>query len=702
MTLISTPTTRSLALLSVGLTVSLHPICLLGAEGDEIAFERIARVEMTNGNPSGLTKYGDHLYMVMNESVTPLLVFDISEPGKPRLVNRVRAPGWPMRCRIVADKWLWTVHRNGEGFFDLTDPANPVIAKEPGKGPNLRRVSRERFTRRFLTYISCSYDDVLYYGCHGEVSADTERAPEKVGGNEEEAQEAEDTDDPVESAVEGRDEKPEEDQKQEDADPAPEVWRKVEVHDIRDPNRPALLSTIDGVIPRTLQGDLLFATGKGIFIYDVKDPKEPKLLCHLDNKPEWKDFQLRGSECYAYADGRLYMGIIRDCPDFFGHGRIARSQVGVAVFDARGWKNAKLLGYGFSSDQIAGIGSLVYHKGFVFSNDSGFGLRVFDVRDPRNVHEVPGHREGGELSAALLIPQRRLLALGQNINGNVFLVDVEDPQNPRTLGYFHHRLRVWGRMATFEDRYLYFQADKSRPWGAAVFYALDIQDPERPKLTHAIPKVGRIYNLTVVDRHLYAGSGRIFDLADPARPRPLPARIPGAAKYGDLLYREPFLFVVNPYGEKHGSLSVVDISRRDKPVLVGRTVLPGKGHRVTTTALMGKYLFVGWGWVAYAVDVSNPRQPEVVRKWHVATHLGLPRHYCHVWSDGDTLFIGSYRRHIGAYDVSGIPEKPRRLGLLDWAPSAWFMTGEQGIIYRVCLNRLQVVRYGKNPPGEEN
>ena len=662
------------------------------ASEDELAFERIAAIEMTNGNPSGLARYGDYLYLVMNESVTPLLVFDVSEPSKPRLVNRVRAPGWPMRCRVIADKWLWTVHRNGEGFFDLTDPANPVLVGEPEKCPSLRRVSRERFGRRFLTYISCCYNDILYYGWHGEVDATAVRPPEKadVAGDDEDTEE-ESPDAAFEKALTGADRKPADAPK--DAEAAETIHRRVEIHDIRNSDEPKLITTIEGVIPRVLQGNVLFTTGDGIKIYDVARPREPKLLCRLDNRPEWQDFRLRGSACYAYAEGRLYLGIVRDCPDFFEHGAIARAQAGVAVFDARDWNDVRLLGYGFSADMIAGIGCLVYHRGFVFSNDSGFGLRVFDVRDPKNVHEVPGHREGGELSAALLIPKRRLLALGQNINGNVFLVDVKEPEHPRTLGYFHHRLRVWGRMAIYEDRYLYFQADKSRPWGASVFYTLDIRDPERPKMTHAIPKVGRIYNMLVIDRHLYAGSGRIFDLSDPARPKPLPARLPGGGKYGDVLYQEPYLFVVNPYVEKHGTLTVVDIREREKPKVIGMVDLPGNGHRVTTTALMGKYLFIGWGWVAYAVDVSNPRRPEIARKWHVATHLGLPRHYCHVWTDGDALFVGSYRRRIGAYDVTAMPEQPRRLGMLGWAPSAWLMTGEKGLIYRVCLNRLQVVRY---------
>jgi len=42
-----------------------------GAEEDELVFERTAAIEMTNGNPSGLARHGNCLYMVMKESVTP-------------------------------------------------------------------------------------------------------------------------------------------------------------------------------------------------------------------------------------------------------------------------------------------------------------------------------------------------------------------------------------------------------------------------------------------------------------------------------------------------------------------------------------------------------------------------------------------------------------------------------------------------------
>jgi hypothetical protein len=93
------------------------------------------------------------------------------------------------------------------------------------------------------------------------------------------------------------------------------------------------------------------------------------------------------------------------------------------------------------------------------------------------------------------------------------------------------------------------------------------------------------------------------------------------------------------------------------------------------------------------VDVSNPQNPRIVRRFDPEKDLHLTGHYCQVWSDGNRLFVGSYHRKIGVYDVSNTQQPPTCLGLVDNLPSAWWMVGEPNRIYRVCLDRLLILDY---------
>lgn len=624
----------------------------------------VGEVTIINGNASGLARHGDYLYMVMNESTRPLLVYDIHDPSHPKLLHYLPAPGWPMRCRIVGERWLWTVHGNGEGFFDLTDPANPRFA-EGESGPPLKFVDRRRFkVHPNFTYQTCAYDMTLYYG--------TEQ-------------------------------------------------NETEIHDISDPKAPKLLSTIPSGVPTLLQGNLLFVAGSKspVQIFDVHDPSAPKLLGQLGSDeiaPLVKEgFSLRGSAIAYDNKGRLFVGIQRDLRNFLGvaPGPYERAQTGIAVFDIRDFRSPQLLGWITVSKFVSDITTLAYYKGHVFASDAAFGLRVFDVHDPQNIRQVAADRQGGELSAVALMPKRRLLLVGQNITGGVVVVDVAKPQKPQVLSYIHLApLRVWGTMATYQDRYLYFQADFSRPRpGLSVLCAVDLQNPRQPKIASILPNVGRAYGTVIVDRYLYTSGGDIFDLTDPASPKRLMVRLP--CEGYQIAHREPYLFVAhfagegNSKGEQQGALYVVDIHQREKPALVGKTLLP-MAHRVITMAFLNDFLFLGWAeraggrrprGVVYALNITDPKNPRIVRRWDVVTDLGMAEtiNYCHVWTDGQFLFIGCYRRKLGMYQVRSDSGSVtlKNLAMLDGLPSGWLMTGEPGFLYRICLDGMKVISVTK-------
>lgn len=631
----------------------------------------MGEVVIPNGNASGLAKYGDWLYMVLNESTNPLLVYDIRDPANPRFVRYLPAPGWPMRCRVIGN-WLWTVHGNGEGFFHLADPSSPRFSLLPIEGPNLRRLervwSREEWRPEFrgrkflvhpcLTYSSCATDNTLFYG-----------------------------------TLEGT----------------------TEVYDIRDPKHPKLLVEIKEGTPANFDGNLLFVAGNNLVsVYDVREPSKPRKLGTV-NGNQFQELTSNGfslrSSAVAYGDKKLFVVIRRNLVDFLGvaKGPFENAQCGIAVFDVTTWERPSLLGWFALPQIVSDLTTLVYHKGHIFASDAAFGLRVFNVQNPKNIRQVASDRQGGELSAVAFMPKRKLLCVGQNITGGIVFLDASNPQRPQVLSHLHLApCRFWGTMATYQDRYLYAQGDFSRPRpGFSGLFTVDTQDPRNPRLTAIIPNVNRAYGMVVVDKYLYTSGGDIFDLSEPGKPIRLDIRLPCSGY--QIAHREPYLFVANFAGEgegeaQQGALYVVDIGQRENPKLVGKLPLPF-GHRVITMAFVGKFLFLGWAQrtggrrpagLLVCVDISDPTNPVIVKRWDVGNDLGFNEAitYTHVWTDGKLLFAGGYHRWIAMFEVHEKPQLSLKLvGKLGNLPTAWLMTGEPGTIYRVCLDRVMTFRY---------
>jgi hypothetical protein len=623
------------------------------ARAEELAgtFQRLGEVFLVNGNASGLARYKDYLYLVMNESTHPLVVYDLHEAGRPKVLGHWPAPGWPMRCRLVGPGWLWTVHGNGEGFFRLDSPAAPRLVTDPQAGPPLRLADRQRFRRHpNMTYQTCAWEDLLFYG----------------------------TDD-----------------------------QRTEIYRLKG-SEATLLATIPSGAPVLLEGQLLaVASGEApVQIFDVKEPSNPKLLGRLGPKAV-PGASLKGS-AVAWGDGLLAVGVQRDLPRLFGAGPFAGAQAGVALFDARRWDQLSLLGTAYVPDHLSHISALAYHRGHVYASDNDFGLRVFDVRQAAAPHLVASDRQGGELSALVVLPGRRLAAVAQNLSGSVFIVDVSHPEKPQLLSYFHHGLRTWGQMATDpQERFLYFQGDISRPRpGVSVLFALDLREPRQPRLTAALPGAGRAYGLVTVGQRLYTSAGEIYDISQPERPKKLPQQLP-ASGY-QLAWRAPYLYIAHFEEKDQGKIAVVDLSSAAQPRLVGQLALP-MGHRVITMTFLDPYLFLGWAvrepgrkprGTVLAVDLRQPEQPRLVRQWDAERDLGLTAHYCHVSRLGKLLLVGSYHRCLAAYEVHGAPPQLHCLGRINDLPSAWLAGSTDTLVYRVCLDRLLLLRW--RPAAEES
>jgi len=633
------------------------------------SIEIIGEIKIMNGNASGVAKLGDYLYMAMNEGTHPVLVYDIKDPTKPRVVHYVEAPGWPVRPRVIDGKWLWTVFGNGEAIFDLKDPSKPRRL-EPNEYPpimQLERISKREWKPEFrgkkfivhgnFSYSTCVGKNILYYGTY---------VNETKG----------------ETAI-------------------------TEIYDIKDPKNPKLLSTVEGH-PTNLIGNLLFCYGK---IYDVSDPSNPKKLAEFkrDDFPELvsNNIGLKSGAVY-YEDGKLYAVVGKKFTKFWGIERgenVEGGHDGIAIFDARDWSKITLLGWYIPplTQSPINLTSIVYHKGYILGSDTTYGLRVFDVRDPKNIQLVASDRQGGELSAVAYIPKRKLLCIGQNVSGGFVFVDVSNPSKPQILSKICVApARIWGKMAVYKDRYLYAQGDWSIPRpGFTGLFIIDTEDPANPKVKLIGGIVGRAYGMLIVDNYLYTCGGSILDISDPENPKSV-GSLP-ASGY-QIAYKEPYLYISN---FSPGELYVIDIKERTNPKLVSKLSLPS-GHRVISMEFLGKYLFLGWchrpltepgprpSGLLIAIDTTDPTKPRIAKIWDTKKDLGFAERltYTHVWTDGKYLFVGTYHRWLGMYEViDGEVPSLKKIKEIGGLPSAWLMSGEPGIIYRICLGQLSILKY---------
>jgi len=644
-------------------------ITITSTTTSETELERLSGLWINNGNPSGGEIFNDYLYVAMNESWSPIVVYDIKDPKNPYIIKYAGGHGWPVRCRVIDNKWLWSFFPNGESIFDISNPADPKPL-DPTKDPvpNIMLIEKvgpkewkpEYLGKKFighpwLSYSTSVHKNIMYYGTREDPSR---------------------------------------------KDPVKGEHPITLICDISNPKDPKLLSTVEGEGCSPDNNNLLFTGGHGVtYIYDVSNPSSPKKLAELklEDVPELASLGVTDVGFGPYVNGILYGSIKRPIKYMWGKSENKNPNIkegGTIALEMKDWNSKpKLLGYYILEGEVSSRGGGLYHKGHLFAIDPTFGVRVFDVRDPKNIKLVGADREGGELSAVAYIPSKKLLCIGQNITGGFVFVDVSDPKNPKIVSELSVApSRIWGYMAVYKDRYLYAQGDFriGRVAAASHLFGIDLQDPKNPKLVCAIPEVGRSYGAVCVDNYLYMCAGEIFDISDPENPKRLNVKLPVGGY--QIIARKPYLYI-GQIGEK-GGFYIVDITEKENPKLVGKIEpLPG-AHRVVSMSFLGKYVMLGWGGNVIAVDVSDPKNPVIAAKWG-GTEIGFGE-LKEVWSDGKYLFVGAYHRNLAQYEVK---EEGETLSIKQlkwsWVPAGWQIYGdaERKLIFRIGLGGIRIFRY---------
>ncbi len=441
----------------------------------------------------------------------------------------------------------------------------------------------------------------------------------------------------------------------------------LNIVDISDPKSPVLKS----VLPTTgeareviVDGRYVFvaAGDQGLLVVDAENPSSPKLIGQWDSPGEGLSL--------AKRDGFVYL---------------ADGSAGLAVIDVVQPSGPKLLG---TLDTDGTAESVAVIDRYAYVADGASGLSVVDIGIPSVPKKVRVLEASGY--AHSVSADGRTLCLGSLYDGGYQVFDISAPDAPilaSTNKYTMYnegwRVVVSGTFATVVDYFsgLFFVniAEPKKPVPAGTFFtpssivataaqdrysysvgelsglqALDLSDPAHPVSTAGTAIFRGVQSLTVAGGYAYVTdrwSVRIFDIADPAKPRlatvwNMPSGVPRA-----IVVRGPWAYLT----ADNAGFFVLSLENPRAPKIAGSLSLGGFTYGL---AVSGDYAYLANSDSGlHVVNIADPAAPVE------AGGLKLEGEPSGVAVRGTLAYIASGPAGLIVVDV-GRPSVPKTLGKL--------------------------------------
>lgn len=315
--------------------------------------------------------------------------------------------------------------------------------------------------------------------------------------------------------------------------------------------------------------------------------------------------------------------------------------------------------------------------------DNLFGLRMFDISDPKNIRLLGEYKCGGEMCHVKVSESAKRAYVGEYLTGGVTILSLEDPRSPKKIGYVHMGDPAYNSFAVYKDSYLYFDrwADK--------FSVADIRTPAAPRVVYQHQQKWGVGVLIVHGDYLVARTGLYGLKEDPVHPRKM-GDLPGV---DSVVGRDNYIYsVMHRKARQDNNFQVFDISDPAAPKVVARLTIAGDDSMMERPMqLVGDRLYVGaTGKEAgiTVIDVSAPSAPKIVGEYRGLGSCGEAHYSFHI--AGDRLYAFQYfngRENGHVFDIREGLDKAKAIQNVPGFYS-WHSARLGNFFYVVRLNGL--------------
>ena len=253
----------------------------------------------------------------------------------------------------------------------------------------------------------------------------------------------------------------------------------------------------------------------------------------------------------------------------------------------------------YASEDLCVSGNYAY----VASSKSG--LEIFDITESSSPVKAAVVETTGTWGA-YDVDVSGNYAFVANHDDGLAVIEVSDPYSPGAPIYMGIKDTAFG--IEVNGRYAYIAADEA---GIAI---IDIGEPSDPGYPYYIPLAGSARDIESSEGYLFVASNAsglsIIDLTNPESPG-VPDYVPTNA-YGaavDVAYADGYVYVacLNTLNDEDSTIAVINVSNPASP---GEPMYIDIADRIFSVDISGGYAFIAAGFDGMAViDVSDPENP---------------------------------------------------------------------------------------------
>jgi hypothetical protein len=398
----------------------------------------------------------------------------------------------------------------------------------------------------------------------------------------------------------------------------------LKILDISDPESINQVGSFD--LPRRASGISLIDTllcvtegSRNVHILDISEPLEPEVIGII----ECENIKSRA----VVLDNIVY---------------IPTSQ-GIMIYDISNPRDPALAG----SYNQQNISAIQVRDGLAYI--SGRGLRIIDVSDMENIHEIGSINDPAN-TTGVIIDDNLAIVTG---NPGFWIIDIEDPANPQQIGTY-----------TSNNSFNCYTVDEEMVYcGTSGWYGdleiVDISSPEEPELA-GILEYSEFHMQSAIKsgEQLFIAGSRIggcievVDVTEPDNPTEMNEFYPLGLITNEVHIKERYVLV--PCAT--GGLRILDISEPDQPEEVSAVDTEYCVYDIDLAGDLAVLIDNRQSGVAI-VDLTNIREPNIIGRFN--------SHYAGEVVIKDTLvFVKQRRKGLQILNIAD-PQHPTEVSLYE-------------------------------------